>query len=817
MFEIKQQEATSTFSLHLEKLLEIIQFNNFKNEPINIYQFGSRVYGTAHENSDYDFFIIISDSFYQQLKYHYNYLQNINLIDINNLQKENIEMNKIIELNHYVFKEQWITKDKLNNIDKNVQEDNFSKMGIEFQKLSFTTNNITIEINLYNYSSFLKRLKKKNWLQSLMCYFLPIKFVWKCDFIDLHCQQSTCQFENIDYEHNINCDNNCDKICDNNITINSDNNNICDNNCKDESFLYYRKFIVSAIEEASKHFQLAKKNCNNSYLFKKYITHTFRDLLFTIQLIKFNKIINYKEANDIYFELMLNKSEDWNDYENKYYLRYQDLKNKINNLSMKSKLTNELDGIPYKNQLHTINYLQFGLQNNLKQFIENLKLYFSIKCYKKQICNNDENIVQNCKDINGYYYLKGNLKETPFYSPICLEVMNGLLFKYNLNNKNNIKLLTCPFFSIIPINNRYAYSLKIKNKINNNKKKGEENNDENIQRIWFIDTFYSFDPNILIYLFYDNSNDENGWRICSNNTLDGSDVLSHTTSDNNNEITTIKELFWRCFNNNNQNLFNEEEKDLCFVFEFISNEWDYCKGQLNNNLLNNCNDERITKFTGFKLISVKNRNTLLSVNNFEMFTTKFNNLLNNNNEFSLLTVKFTTKDKIKEFSSTLNPLKYKKFILLIGKYNYPLEIINPQYELLINLLNKNLILEIEMIGIFKTMLDDISNLELFKNLLNNEENKKVFDITLIKLKEIVNWLTNFYEEKIKDKIENIQLNLEKFKEELFKKFNEKDEKEVLFNLIRNLFIQITLQKTNINELFKRMEIKNLQYIYDNWL
>lgn len=99
------------------------------SQKLNIYLTGSRVYGTHTDESDFDFYVIVSEDYYNTLK------------------------------EHPLYKNQWCT----NNIG--------------YQCLYLKS----ININLYTVNTFYQKLEE-NWLQALMCENLPQQFIWKHDF-----------------------------------------------------------------------------------------------------------------------------------------------------------------------------------------------------------------------------------------------------------------------------------------------------------------------------------------------------------------------------------------------------------------------------------------------------------------------------------------------------------------------------------------------------------------------------------------------------------------------------------------------------------
>ena|ERR1035437_5955832 len=56
----------------------------------------------------------------------------------------------------------------------------------------------------------------------------------------------------------------------------------------------------------------------NSNIAKKSLWHCFRILMYGIQVAKYGKIVDFKEANYLYDEIVLNECNDWKFYKNKY-------------------------------------------------------------------------------------------------------------------------------------------------------------------------------------------------------------------------------------------------------------------------------------------------------------------------------------------------------------------------------------------------------------------------------------------------------------------------------------------------------------------
>lgn len=264
----KEGENSYERMMNLEDLMNCLMFESYRTTEqldyyCNVYQFGSRVYGTAREDSDYDFFVIIHDNLYEWLNLNY---------------KRDCKE----ERNHHEFENQWIVvhndeEDKTRKTNDALDEGKLMEMtkdGREFQCLTLwcKRTGFEVNVNLFKHSSFRKRLKH-NWLQALMCVNMESKFVWRVDFPEL---------------------------------------NICYK-------IYLRRLVVSGITEAGGHFRLAKKywsdKSNNHYRSKKYIAHTFRDLLLVRQLINHCKIVDYSEANNIYYDLLNRQFENDEQFE----------------------------------------------------------------------------------------------------------------------------------------------------------------------------------------------------------------------------------------------------------------------------------------------------------------------------------------------------------------------------------------------------------------------------------------------------------------------------------------------------------------------
>ena len=407
----KNVDSEACFQPIREQILIALNFE--KDLSCNIYQIGSRVYGTHRDDSDYDFFMVISDDFYQSLNENYS-------------REENLRF-------HNKFKDSWVVfsenennrpslESKLNNEASEWSKEGKSGMGREFQCLLLETSCGTeLNVNLYNYSSFKKRLES-NWIQSIMCYSASEKFVPSLDFPELH----TC-FK-----------------------------------------LYFRKIALSAIAEASSHYRLAKKywSSSNTYRPKKYIVHTFRDLLFAIQIVKFRRIVDFSQSNDLYYEIMGKEETDWNYFDSIYYARYQKMKEELNELVMLPPIVKEIEKLP--NSIHV--YVT-RMNNDFQSISDELESYFSL-----DITHKNENNVE-------YLYFRGT-DETPLYSDFTLKLFNGCI----LGKFNNVTELIClPHKKAIPVGNRYQPKvLDIKNGCT----------------IWNIEASANIE-NLMVHIYYD--------------------------------------------------------------------------------------------------------------------------------------------------------------------------------------------------------------------------------------------------------------------------------------------------------------------------
>ncbi|KAG2373621.1 hypothetical protein C9374_011910 [Naegleria lovaniensis] len=527
------------------------------------------------------------------------------------------------ERNHHEFENQWIVvndeDDKLSNmISKNSKVEeidegklmDITKDGREFQCLSLKCNRTGFEVNvnLFKYCAFRKRLEQ-NWLQALMCVNMDTKkFVWRIDFPELS---------------------SCYKI-------------------------YFRRLVVSAITEAGGHFRLAKKywndKSNNHYRSKKYIAHTFRDLMLARQLIHQLKIVDYTEANDIYYELLNRQFENediWKTYENEYYPRYQHLKEEINAMTMQPKDV-QFDLSKRKETSQLFQYLQQF--KNVQELSEMLRLYFSLE----STFFTSDNGVQ-------YWYIRGINDETPFYSDVSNECFNGIILS-RLSDDMDFEMLCLPLRRVIPSDNHYCYQFK---------------SNEGCY-IWTIESNVTHHTLILVHLFY-NPNDSK-WQICSNMTYSANETIYGGES----EQHLLSDLFWREFER--RGLKFPTRKDVTLTFECSSN---YSRRRNNHA----CVDDNSVHFF---IISIT-----------ELHSQCFVDLKSFIEECHFETnISFEPKVKslahLKTLAIRFNPVLFKE-IVIYGTKDGPLSYALPQYVLLTTTINtsggssdkyKSLILEI---------------------------------------------------------------------------------------------------------------------------
>ncbi|KAF0977541.1 hypothetical protein FDP41_003533 [Naegleria fowleri] len=461
----------------LFKALDFHDWNQGIGMKANVYQTGSRVYGTAKPNSDYDFFVIISDDDYLQLDTHYR----------NKRKNNSLSLETASTTRHDVFNNQWyysgITFEE-GEYDVRKNEDSLFGDGfIEgyqclFLSFLMADNEVAeLNVNLYKYSTFKAKLDE-NWLQALMCIYLPPQHVWQLDFPELHT----------------------------------------------DTKIYFRKLIVSVVGEAGKHFQMARRKWNSfdkdtkdekngsiisNYQEKKYIAHTFRDLLFGKQIATYLRIVDYTEANAIYYEIMSSfpNEKSWTSFEKEYYPRYHSLKDEFNEITKKDDLVSEQE---YKMNGSFALALLRKLKGDISTFIELLRLYFSIES-------------QTWKEKGVQYVFVKGVEESPNYSKIVQEVFYGMiLFKQErpelISKENEIfsecEILCKPPNKIIPYSNAFSY------KISNWKKSV---------------VFERYTNSMMVHLFFDIFSQK--WMLCSEKSFDAQEHINGCND-------SIREMFW---------------------------------------------------------------------------------------------------------------------------------------------------------------------------------------------------------------------------------------------------------------------------------
>lgn len=108
--------------------------------------------------------------------------------------------------------------------------------------------------------------------------------------------------------------------------------------------LDYDKIRASISHTASNSWVKGKKKLTIEkdyapYIGKKSIWHSLRILMFGIQIMKYGKIIDYKEANYLYADIVKNENNDWEYYKEKYQPLYNKLHTEFK-LAHKGAMTN---------------------------------------------------------------------------------------------------------------------------------------------------------------------------------------------------------------------------------------------------------------------------------------------------------------------------------------------------------------------------------------------------------------------------------------------------------------------------------------------
>ena len=186
----------------------------FKNNTdiLNIYEYGSRIYGTASEKSDYDFVVIVKDEVY--------------------------------------------TTD-------HCSEENY-------------------EFNIYSKSQWIK-MAEENDVTFCECFFLPNKI--KEEFVP-------------------------------DFTIDIPKLRASFSSVASNSWVKCKKKLTVEKDFAP-------------YIGKKSLWHSFRILMFGIQILSKGKIYDYSEANSMYDEIVKNENNNWQYYKEKYQALYNQYKSEF--------------------------------------------------------------------------------------------------------------------------------------------------------------------------------------------------------------------------------------------------------------------------------------------------------------------------------------------------------------------------------------------------------------------------------------------------------------------------------------------------------
>ncbi|KAL0491613.1 hypothetical protein AKO1_010324 [Acrasis kona] len=417
--------------LNTQILLDIMKFS--QHERYNIYQSGSRVYGTHTPESDYDFFMVIENEYFEELDNKYGG------------SKSN---------DHNSIEYMWNNFHIVNALQP-------SELG--YRCLYYDVEpNLSINVNLYSVTTFRTKLNV-NWPQAMMCLYLSPEHLWRHDISGL------------------------------------DSENVP---------LYHRRIVLTTIGEAGKHFKLAQKSWqsnteNNHYSSKKYIVHTFRDILLGWQLIQHGRIVDYQAANDIFHEVMNCGETDWSYYQNEYYNRYQKLKKEFGQMVDEKMLVNWKPDHEFKSSV-----LCFLSRNNNQ--IDSLRLVLSL-------------LVQSHPRIDGLYHVT-RTQESPVESKVVVECGNGMII--DILNK---KIVCAAMPMAMLLGSHCAPKLNFK---------------ENVDVIPELRSELSF--YITLYCF------RGGWYVTSKDHLDASNMV-------------CGETFWDVIQVNNIDE-QDQDKCFTFVF-----------------------------------------------------------------------------------------------------------------------------------------------------------------------------------------------------------------------------------------------------------
>lgn len=107
--------------------------------------------------------------------------------------------------------------------------------------------------------------------------------------------------------------------------------------CKYPFALSLPKLRQSISEKSSHSFVKARKKVRfgEYYIGKKSLWHSFRIIIFGIQIAKYGKIVDYRAANYLYKDIVLNESNDEEYYKNKYLSLHNNLMTEFRKLAPK--------------------------------------------------------------------------------------------------------------------------------------------------------------------------------------------------------------------------------------------------------------------------------------------------------------------------------------------------------------------------------------------------------------------------------------------------------------------------------------------------
>ncbi len=415
-----------------------------QDTKINVYQSGSHVYGTATPESDYDFFAVVTDEFFEQ-----------------------IHQECQIENSPWPFASQWNppTSKSGTEYDENYY-DGYRCLYV------FDDKNQEINVNLFNKSTFEAKLDE-NWLQALQCIYLPSQNIWRYDLKD----------------------------------INSDN-----------VIIHSKNIVRSIVNEQSKHFHRVKQKWyQNRKLAKKNLVYAIRGLMFGIQIAKYDRIVDYTQANELYYSLLADQVEDVVDMENKYKPLYQELRDEFNRLVVKERMmiadSDHDGGSPLLRYLNKCDFVV----DNLQRF---LSLQISYDQRYKHLVHVRDTI--NCTNA----------------APVVVECGNGVVI-----DTTNRTIVSYPFTKVLEWNDKHAQKVEIRNITVMNRRPKH------------------LSPIVTMYHY------EGRWRVSSEYTPDGSDILRARNDQV--QDTILSNEFWRLFGNYPL----PTDSDKCYVFIMDLYDW----------------------------------------------------------------------------------------------------------------------------------------------------------------------------------------------------------------------------------------------------